>query len=258
MSGLNQKIVLVTRPDGAEFADLLRKHGAQAVCHPVIRISDPSNWTDVDWIIRELNRFEWLAFASANGVDRFVGRIQQQDSSLANLRRLKLAAIGKQTGQRLVRFGLRASLIPRRNDSLGLSEELIAQPGIRSVLLVRGDRGSSVMTDQLTSAGIPFREVVAYRSINVEQPDEGVTAMLRERQLDWITITSSAIADAAVQLWNEDLRRSKLVSISPTTTAKLNELGFTPSAEAARFNMHGIIEAMKLWPGRTSKSVDSG
>ena len=40
------------------------------------------------------------------------------------------------------------------------------------------------------------------------------------------------------------LRRSRLVSISPVTSATLRELGFEPHAEADIYTMSGVVDAM--------------
>lgn len=246
MNVLNQKTILVTRPNGETLAQMLRRRGAIVYCHPVIKIYDPPNWIEVDRAVEHLEDFEWLAFFSPNGVDRFVGRLLQI-SSIERLHEKEIAVIGEQTGQRLEHYGLRATLIPKQNDSQALSDALIGQPRIQSVLLIRGDRGSALMADRLAGFGVRFQEVIAYRTVDIHESSAEVLKMLKEHRFDWVTITSSAIAGAAVALWKENLRCSKLVSISPTTTTKLRELGYPAAAEARRFNLAGVIEAMERW-----------
>jgi uroporphyrinogen III methyltransferase/synthase len=45
-------------------------------------------------------------------------------------------------------------------------------------------------------------------------------------------------------MFGADLGRAKLASISPITTATLNELGFTPAAEAREYTMEGLVKAI--------------
>ena len=87
--------------------------------------------------------------------------------------------------------------------------------------------------------------MVAYSSQDVESPEPEIAAALEEGRIDWVTITSSAIARSLVNLFAERLRKAKLVSISPVTSGTLRELGYTPAAEAKRYTTEGLIEAVK-------------
>ena len=63
-------------------------------------------------------------------------------------------------------------------------------------------------------------------------------------QIDWTTVTSSAIARSLARLFGESLQRTKLASISPITSATLRELGFEPAAEAKEYTMAGVVAAI--------------
>ena len=62
--------------------------------------------------------------------------------------------------------------------------------------------------------------------------------------MDWITVTSSAIARSLVSLLGEKLSHANLVSISPLTSATLEELGHSRAAEAEIYTIPGLVEAM--------------
>jgi uroporphyrinogen III methyltransferase/synthase len=74
--------------------------------------------------------------------------------------------------------------------------------------------------------------------------DEQILALLAAGKIDWTTVTSSAIARSLVRLLGENLRRTKLASISPITSATLRELGDEPAAEAREYTMDGLIAAI--------------
>ena len=71
-----------------------------------------------------------------------------------------------------------------------------------------------------------------------------MAAALAEGRIDWITVTSSAIARALAAMFGKDLQRSKLASISPITSGVLRELGYPPAAEARQYTMPGLVEAI--------------
>ena len=67
---------------------------------------------------------------------------------------------------------------------------------------------------------------------------------LEEGTIDWVTVTSSAIAKSLVRLFGDDLRRAKLASISPIASNTLRSLGHEPSAEATEYTMDGVVDAI--------------
>ena len=85
---------------------------------------------------------------------------------------------------------------------------------------------------------------MVYESLDVEQPDPQIAAKMAAGQIDWTTVTSSAIARSLTRLFGDSLRNTKLVSISPITSATLRELGFEPTAEATEYTMAGVVAAI--------------
>ncbi|MHB8898305.1 MAG: uroporphyrinogen-III synthase, partial [Thermoguttaceae bacterium] len=77
-----------------------------------------------------------------------------------------------------------------------------------------------------------------------ERVDAEVESALLAGQIDWITVTSSAIAQSALRLLGKDLGKAKLASISPITSQCLRELGQEPSAEATEYTMEGVVDAI--------------
>jgi uroporphyrinogen III methyltransferase/synthase len=145
----------------------------------------------------------------------------------------------------LARYHLRADLVPDEYRAEALAEAIKrdAKHGSR-VLLVRASRGREVLADELSQAGCQVEQVVSYLSRDVTQPDASVAEQLASGQIDWITVTSSAIARSLANLFGEQLRHSKLASISPITSATLRELGYEVSAEAVEYTMPGLVDAI--------------
>ena len=89
-----------------------------------------------------------------------------------------------------------------------------------------------------------FRTFYVYRSSDVASPDPNVALALREGRIDWVTVTSSAIARSLVRLFGDELRRTRLAAISPLTAQVLDEAGYPPVAVADVYTTAGLIEAM--------------
>ena len=79
-------------------------------------------------------------------------------------------------------------------------------------------------------------------------PVPEIAAALAAGRVAWVTVTSSAIARSLVKLFGNDLRRARLVSISPITSATLRELGHEPAAEASEYTMAGVVKAITEAP----------
>jgi uroporphyrinogen III methyltransferase / synthase len=78
----------------------------------------------------------------------------------------------------------------------------------------------------------------------VTRPDPEVASLLRSGRIDWITVTSSAIARSLAAMFGGELRRAKLASISPLTSGVLRELGHEPAVEAAQYTFTDLAAAI--------------
>jgi uroporphyrinogen III methyltransferase/synthase len=238
--------VLVTRPaeQAESLVERLQELGAWVSVQPAIEISEPSDWAPVDAALEKLDQFEWLVFSSANGVRYLLERVCQAHGDLRRLGRVRLAAIGPGTSETLAEYRLKADTQPAEFRAEALADALAPEARGRRFLLVRASRGREVLAERLRAAGGIVEQIVVYRSSDVTSPDGEVAAALAAGQIDWITVTSSAIARSLGILFGEQLRKAKLASISPITTATLVELGFRPAAEAAEYTMLGVAEAI--------------
>ncbi len=228
-------------PFPADLAGQLRQLGAEVVTQPAIRIGPPADWRPVDAALARLGEFDWLVFSSANGVRYLFDRLREKEIGPISI---KLAAIGPGTADEFARYGLRADLVPEQFRAEALADALLGVAPGRRFLLSRASRGREVLAEQLRAAGAAVEQIVVYTSTDVECPDPTVAALLRAGRIDWITVTSSAIARSLAGLFGEDLRRAKLASISPITSGTLCELGHPPAVEAAQYTMAGLAAAI--------------
>jgi uroporphyrinogen III methyltransferase / synthase len=245
--------ILVTRPRGQadRFGQRLAELGAEVLVQPAIRITEPADWAPVDAALARLADHDWLVFSSANGVRFLLDRLRSQAGDLRRLASVKLAAIGPGTAEKLSLFGLRADLLPDQYRAESLAAALLTAAPRGRFLLARASRGREVLSEQLAAAGAQVEQVVVYQSSDVESPDPEVARLLDSGRIDWVTVTSSAIAKALARLFGPALRRTRLASISPITSAVLRELGLEPKAEADPYTMEGLAEAIVRGSGKS-------
>jgi uroporphyrinogen III methyltransferase/synthase len=242
--------IVVTR--AAEQADslcrLFEQLGAKTIAHPVIHILPSEDFSDLDRIISRIDEFEWLVFVSTNAVRFFLERFAAIHGSFEKLMEKKVASIGQATLQQLKQLaGLDVDLVPPDANSQSLGAALRASVVGKKILIPRADRRTTTLIDILSEAEIEFEEPITYRSSDVESVDPDVAIRMNEGTIDWVTVTSGAIARSAIRIFGEDLCKAKLVSISSGTSAALRELGFEPDAEAATSNMDGMVKAIEQY-----------
>jgi len=250
--------VMVTRPrHQAHVLDsLLTELGADVVLQPAIEIEPPPSWEPVDRAIEQLERFNWIVFSSANGVNYFLERLLQQ-TDLRRLGHVRFAAVGPGTAEALAAYHLNADVVPEEYRAEALAAAL-AEPARQgqSFLLIRASRGREVLADELRAAGGTVEQVVCYFSRDVTQPDEDVAAAIGEGRIQWVTVTSSAIARSLHALFGDALKQTQLASISPVTSATLRELGLEPAAEATVYTMHGLANAIVRASGSQPGTIE--
>ncbi len=245
------KRVLVTRPrhQAGELARRLEELGAQVVLLPAVEVRDPADWGPVDRALAELANYQWVVFTSANGVEYFLRRLLESGRDLRALGGVRLAAIGPATADALRAYHLTADLVPDEYRSESLAAALKERVAGRRVLLARADRGRELLRDEL-SAVAEVVQVAVYSQVDAQGPDEATRQLLREGQVDYVTVTSSNIARSLARTLGEEALahvrsgRTGLVSISPVTSATIRELGLPVAAEAAVYTGEGVVEAL--------------
>ncbi len=238
--------VLVTRPrdQAGDLAAPLGELGAEVLVQPAIEISPPANWDAVDRAIGRLEAYDWVVFSSANGVRMLLERLIETGGDVRRLGRTRLAAIGPGTAEALMLYRLRADRIPSSYRAESLAESLAGEARGTRFLLARASRGREVLAETMRAAGGLVDQVVVYESRDVKSPDPKIADALAAGEIDWVTVTSSAIARSLVRMFGDCLRKARLASISPITSSVLADLGFPPAAEASEFTVDGLVGAI--------------
>jgi uroporphyrinogen III methyltransferase/synthase len=245
------KRVVVTRPRH-QAADLVRRLellGARADVLPAVEVRAPADWAPVDRALAGLAAFDWLIFTSANGVHALVGRLRQTGRDLRALGHLRLAAIGPATADALRGYHLEPDVVPPAYRSEELAAALIDRVRGRRVLLARADRGRELLRDELAKVA-DVEQVAVYAQADTAEFDPATLDRLRKGEVDFVTLTSGNIARSllgrldAAALAHVRSGRTRLVTISPVTSAAVRELGLPVAAEAAEYTTRGVVTAL--------------
>jgi ribonuclease P protein component len=238
--------VLLTRPEhqAEPVKSQLEYLGCQVLLQPVIDILPPDSWQETDNALQKLQsgEFDWLLFSSVNGIHSFFDRLG--DSRIPDIR---LAVVGRSTDSALYqRIGRHADAIPETFTAESVAEVLLPEALLgKRFLHLRADRGRDVLKRLLTDAGGNVTEIAVYRSVDRIHADPQIKELMLRGGIDYVTVTSSAIARSLVNMFGDFLRQTCLVSISPITSTMLCDLGFPPQREAHEATLDGIVRLLQ-------------
>jgi len=240
--------VVITRPErGAEaLATSLERCGARILRMPVIAIADPSSWEGLDRALERLGAgaYEWVVFASVNGVERVLRR---RSDAAEVLRRTRVAAVGPATAAELRREGVDPDLVPSRHAIASLVEALGDGPG--RILFPRVERGPA-LPPAFRTRGWSVDEVPAYR--NAPAPRGAMHALVERGEFDVIVFASPSAIEAFVSTvaWEplglrpgEGAHRT-VACIGPTTAARATARGLRVDVVPAEHTARGLVRAL--------------
>jgi len=190
---LQGKRILVTRPaeQAAKLAQMIAAQGGQAVFFPLLEIGAADDPVPLQRAIEQLDDYAFAIFISPNAVAYALPQIL---AACRWPRGLQAAAIGPSTTVQLAAQGIANVISPAgRFDSEALLElpafaaEAVAG---KRVLLLRGNGGRELLAETLRQRGASVDAVTCYHR-SPPADGEPIVSLLRNRQLDALTISSS-------------------------------------------------------------------
>ena len=247
--------LLVTRPAGQAgqiIADISQR-GGEALHLPLIDIVPASDPKDLQLAIDEAWSFDWIVFTSVNGVDHFCRQMRLRKLDPRSLGSVQLAAIGPATEKALEERGFVCDLVPDMFVSEGFVHALNQKGKKQRFLIIQAERGRDVLRRELEAAGHEVKQIAAYASRPTSSDQQTVLRMVQQFPVTWILLTSSFIAETAVNIFGDHLLAWRIASISPITSSKLAELGYQATIEAPEATMKSLLDSIESWQNEHAK-----
>jgi len=241
--------ILVTRAphQASELAGCLRVLGAEPILLPTIEIAPPASYAALDTALADLNRFDLVAFTSANAVAAFADRAKHLGIPATPKR---IAAVGPATARALEAIGLRADVVPPVFTAESLGETLRPEANGREVLLVLAEDTPPTLHNALAAASARVTIAAAY-SNRIPAASLAAAGSLFAESTAWpdaIAFTSASTARnlAALLAATGTVLPPAIVraSIGPVTSRALAELGLPPQVEAAESTITALVDAV--------------
>ena len=245
------KRILVTRAgsQAGSFERLLTEHGALPVRFSSIKIKPLTANKNLDNALANLDRYNWIAFASVNGVEVFFSRLRDSGLDSRCLSGLKIGAIGPATARALQKMGITADYLPAEFTGRGFVAGLKKrQVGRQRFLLPRADIADDEITAGLKKLGAEVDEIAIYSTIRPRSNKIRLQELLFKDNIDVITFTSSSTVTNLLSGLNKgDIARikPKIACIGPKTARTAAEAGLKTTIIAREQTMQGLLAAME-------------
>jgi len=232
-------IVLTRTPeDSAIWEKSLLAAGASVIGLPCIRTELNDAEPVRAALAAELEQCDWLILTSRRGVDALTAL----GCAALVAAGTRIAVVGAATAQSAENALGRADLVGTGGTAAKLAREIAANPAFepgQRVLAVLAANAGPVVEETLTAAGARCRRIDAYRTI----PHEPVAPKrpLGALGADAVVFSSPTTVDGFLNQVEPDTDCA-LISIGPSTSARLREAGLTVAGEAAVPGIDGIIE----------------
>lgn len=236
--------------DYTNTAALIMRMGGEPVRCPMISfgIVTEDN-TALDESIHNIQRYDWVFFASMNSVQFFSQRIRDLKYDISVLYPLKCAMIGQITKKRANQFGIPCDFIPSDANAEAFMDEFKEKFEVegKSFLIPSSQIAYDILPNRLLELGGKVDQVVAYQTVHERDFKSTVISLLQEQKPYWVLFTSSSTVDAFMTcLQKVDKMSATLLfaSIGPSTSATLRQHGCEPTVEAAEHNMEGLLDSI--------------
>ena len=242
LSGKNI-LLTATRSLAEKMAKRFKDTGANICEMSLIAIKEIE--IEKERLLSEINDSTHILFTSSNGVDIFFEQIKRYGIDIRSLYNKKICVIGSGSGEALNKYGVNADFIPSKFDSKSFLDEILPKLDKDSkVLMLRAKIGSDVLPKGLKSAGIAFSDIPVYDTIIDHRKKFELNKDMEN--FDYVVAASASGAKALVEMIEDKKMLSgKVVSIGPVTTKALVELGIENIITAKRYDVEGIIDAIK-------------
>jgi uroporphyrinogen III methyltransferase/synthase len=247
-------LVTRTRSQASFVTQLLEDQGAEVVEIPTIEISPLPLKAEGKKNLKELERYDWLIFTSANAVEIFIGHLLSQRMDSRHLSRLKIACVGEATAKALKKFGLKADMVPNDYKQEGLVKSFQKTPlkGTKT-LLARAKEGRELLEGSLRKQGALVKTWALYENRVPQGAKERLKTLFeKEGGVDLFLFASSSAADHLYGLMTPTHKRKCLKSIptaviGPITGATVKKWGAKIAVEPKTYTLTALVEAVVRW-----------
>lgn len=247
-NSLKGKKIVVSRAttQAKELVDKIERAGGVPLQFPLIEFAPIENYEPLSQAFKELYKFHWLVFTSANAVDFFFDAAEEAEVKFYFYPDLKIATVGEKTKLQLEQRGYRTNFVPIKYTAEVLAENMDEDIRGKRILIPRSEKASDSYLDIFLRRGAIPHAISIYKNQNVVYNQKEVEAILNQKP-DYLTFTSASTVIAFHELLqNFKLETTaKWICIGPSTAKVAEELGYQIAAIAEPHTIEGIVNSIE-------------
>lgn len=240
-------VVTRARAEAEALCERLAALGATPICAPAIRIEPAGDLRPLDDAIAGIASFDWVVFTSTDAVEIFCQRWTHAGRTPADLRGVKVAAVGPATARALAAWGAQPAFVPDEFVGDALAEGLAIVPGNR-VLLPRAEIARHETVEILERRGAAVVVLSIYRTVAAEM-DATVIEDIR-RGVDAVLFTSGSTVKHFMNIMRQHApgfvfpAHARIVCIGPVTASAARETGLRVDSVAQVHTTEGLVDGL--------------
>lgn len=237
-----KKIVVTrTRNQASKLTGSLSALGARVIEFPTIEIKKQDDLSALRKSISEIDKYNWIVFTSQNAISIFFEELYASGGDARSLGGIKIAVIGKATGDELKYYGLIPDMIPEKYVAESLLDEFKKiNISAKRIFIPCSADARMTLTDGLRSFGADVDRVHIYSAARPVLTDSSIIESVKSA--DIVTFTSSSTVTNFFAMVPET--KAVLASIGPVTSETITKHGLTPAITADRYTIDGLVEAL--------------
>ena len=234
-------VVTRTREQASKLTGKLVPLGARVIEFPTIEIKKEDDMSGLHRSFAMLHDYSWIVFTSQNAVNIFFGELYASGRDVRSLGHVKVAVIGRASGDELKKYGIIPDLVPEKFVAESLLEEMSKHEmkGKRVLIPCSAD-ARMTLTEGLMELGAHVDRIHIYSAAKPSSVDDRLIEDVKKA--DIVTFTSSSTVTNFFDIIPES--SSLLASIGPVTTETLEKKGYRPAVTADEFTIDGLVKAL--------------
>lgn len=240
--GSGQTVVVARSQEGnRELQTRLSKLGIPTSAVDTITFEEPTDWSRVDEAMKEIGRFDWVAFTSPRAVVAFAARLARLGVAVKKPKP-RVAAVGAKTEAALGAQGIETDFVPKQYLTSALGEGLPQGFGKR-VLLLRTDIGERGLVESLARRGFDVTDLAIYytRPVTGRVDSEGVrdARLVAFASPSEVTAFKNRLTPAA---FRRVAGQATAACIGPVTAVRAREAGFKSVVSAENHTIEALVD----------------
>ncbi len=251
---LNKNILVVSTRDAfSRIKSMFENKGARLVFWEGVKLAYLKSYRRVNTAISRMNTYNWVVFTSRSGVRFFMEYLRGANKDVRIFSKTKIAALGESTAEELKKHFIVPDLVPERFSSRGLIKAFssLSVAGQR-ILLLRGDKASGYLVDELKKLGAYPDNVAMYRILKPHLPTDERVKDIFSQHIDAIIFSSSQNVRNFFSSFNKigavsrsKIKKSILMCMGEPTLNTLKEYGYNGVIPAQSTFLHLLRTAIK-------------